>query len=320
MSSTPSPSARQSASRFSDGRGALELGPPVGDLFGGEVEIVRARLGAQGNAVAFGGAQRLQRVAGGVVNDVRARARLAAESRGERDGFVLPGARSRQQIGGVGARISRGPRGHRTGHLGVHQEGRADAPELLHGGAEVALAHPPELADPRIDEEALEPEHARLGHGPELARVARHHAAPEADVDPALPARGRALLRECLQRRRHGDRVERHVDQRGDASRRGALGGGAEAFPLGAARLVDVHVRVDDAGHYHRVAVVDRAGRVVHQAGDAARLDDHAGRPQAFGGEHPLAADGLHRSRTTLAAPHPSNVSTAKTCQLYSLP
>ena len=53
-----------------------------------------------------------------------------------------------------------------------------------------------------------------------------------------------------------GQAVERHVDERGEAAGCGGAGGGGEAFPLGAAGLVDVDVGVDEAGQEGVVAEV----------------------------------------------------------------
>ena len=45
-----------------------------------------------------------------------------------------------------------------------------------------------------------------------------------------------------------GEAVEGHIDEGGKASGGGGAGGGGEAFPVGAAGLVDVGVDVDEAG------------------------------------------------------------------------
>jgi hypothetical protein len=91
----------------------------------------------------------------------------------------------------------------------------------------------------------------------QLREVARHRAAPEPDVDGALPGRGLALdlQRRDVDRRRQA--VQRHVDERGDPARGGGPGGRGEALPLGAARLVEVHVRVDQPGQQHLVGGQD---------------------------------------------------------------
>jgi hypothetical protein len=53
-----------------------------------------------------------------------------------------------------------------------------------------------------------------------------------------------------------GEAVEGHVDEGGETAGCGGVGGGAEAFPLGAAGLIDVDVAVDQAGKQSVVAAV----------------------------------------------------------------
>ena len=104
-----------------------------------------------------------------------------------------------------------------------------------------------ELVDARVQQEALEPEHAGLVQRPQVGEVAGHGAAPEPHVHPRL-AVGRLAL--DLQRRDvdgRRDAVERHVDDGRDPAGGGGLGRGLEPLPLGAPRVVDVDVRVDDA-------------------------------------------------------------------------
>jgi hypothetical protein len=60
--------------------------------------------------------------------------------------------------------------------------------------------------------------------------------------------RSRALGFECGYGGGFGEAVEGHVNQGCVASGGGGAGCGAEAFPLGAAGLVDVDVSVDEAG------------------------------------------------------------------------
>jgi hypothetical protein len=127
---------------------------------------------------------------------------------------------------------------------------------------------------PALDQEALEPTDARLDERAELARVPGDDAAPEADVNPALPAGGRALRLQVRHRRRRRDRVERHVDERGDAAGRGGARARPEALPLGAAGLIQVNMcagmrsamraRKDKVGH-----ALDETG----QDPEVARID-----------------------------------------------
>jgi hypothetical protein len=47
--------------------------------------------------------------------------------------------------------------------------------------------------------------------------------------------------------------VERHVDDRGHSTGRSRSRGGGKTFPLSPAWFVDVHVTVDQTGHYDRL-------------------------------------------------------------------
>ena len=67
-----------------------------------------------------------------------------------------------------------------------------------------------------------------------------------ADVHVASSSRRRALRLKPCDRRRRRNAVERHVDERRDAAGRRRARRMLEAFPLGAARIVDVHVRIDE--------------------------------------------------------------------------
>jgi hypothetical protein len=75
--------------------------------------------------------------------------------------------------------------------------------------------------------------------------IPRDYAAIEADVNPALPLAGGQLFVEPIQRGGGGDRVQRHVNDGGDAPRSGSSSSGVEALPFRPARLVEVNVGVD---------------------------------------------------------------------------
>ncbi len=138
--------------------------------------------------------------------------------------------------------------------LGVHQQQRAQPRDLGHRALELSRRDVRELRDPGVEEEALEAEHSRVVQTGQVTEVVRHRTTPEADVDRALPPRGRALGLEGLDgdRRRHG--VQRHVHDRGDATRGRGTRRGLEALPLGPPGLVDVDVRVDQSRDQHLVA------------------------------------------------------------------
>ena len=55
------------------------------------------------------------------------------------------------------------------------------------------------------------------------------------------------LGRQRIDARRRRHAVERHVDNRGDPAGRGGARGRVEPLPLGAPRLVDVHMGVDNS-------------------------------------------------------------------------
>src|SRR5690606_360925 len=144
--------------------------------------------------------------------------------------------------------------------------------------------------------EALEPEHARVPQGAQLVRVAGHGAAPEPDVDERLVARDLLLGLERLDVHRRRDRVERHVDDRRDAAGGRGPRRGREALPLGASRLVDVHVRVDEPGDEHLVRCELDDARAVEPRTEGLDRPDHSPDDPDLAGllagrdEHALAA------------------------------
>ena len=211
------------------------------------------------------------------MDDVRARIRRPAEPCHELDRLLFCGRWTRGEIRRVAVRVCgrerRGDSIDRSRELGVDQEWRVEPGEDLHRGRELRFSDPTELGDARIDEKTFEPADAIFYEPCELALIARHDAAPKPDVDRALPFRCRALRGERFTRRRGWNRIERHVDERGHATDRCGGRRGREAFPLGATRFVQVHVRIDDARQDRELAVVDRVTRRVAPIGE---LGDHA--------------------------------------------
>ena len=114
-----------------------------------------------------------------------------------------------------------------------------------------------EVVDARVAHERLEADHAAVGELVEPVEVAGDEAAPEAEVDERRAAGGLELEveRGAVDRRRRC--VQRHVEEARAAT--GGEGGGAgrEPLPLGAARIVEVHVRIDDAGEDVEAGGVD---------------------------------------------------------------
>ena len=128
------------------------------------------------------------------------------------------------------------------------------------GFAKIPFVDRGEVVDPRWHQKTLEAANARLDELFEVRGVARHDAAPERDVDVTLPVRRGPLGLERRRRRRRRHAVQRHVDDRGYATGRGRPRRGVEALPIGAARLVDVDMGVDDARRHDEVAGVVTLG------------------------------------------------------------
>ena len=120
-------------------------------------------------------------------------------------------------------------------------------------------------ATPEGEQEALEPEHPGVVQRPQLGRRCPARRRPRSRRRRGTWPRAAAPLtcqRGDVDRRR--DAVQRHVDDRGDAARRGRPGGRGEPLPLGPAGLVDVHVGVHQPGQQHLVrrrSTVRAAGR-----------------------------------------------------------
>ena len=87
--------------------------------------------------------------------------------------------------------------------------------------------------------------------------------------------------------------VQRHVDDRGDATRRGRSGGAGEALPLGPTGVVDVYVGVHQAGEQHLVggqrhdAIRGEVYPEIRDRGDAAVPDGDGAGTLAPAGHRP---------------------------------
>ena len=234
-----------------DRRAALELGGAVGDRAGLEVQVVRAGLHGDVDAGRPGRAQGGDRAGRAEVHDVGAAAGGAGGVDDEGDRPLLGDLGPARQEPVVRRPV--GARGDGVAVLGVHDHQRAEPGGLGHRRGEVGRRQVRELLDAGVEQEALEPEDARLVQPGEVGAVGRHRTAPEADVDPGLAGGDRTLLLERGDGRGRRDAVERHVDDRRHAAGGGGAGRAGEPLPLGAPGLVDVHVGVDEAGEQHLV-------------------------------------------------------------------
>ena len=135
-----------------------------------------------------------------------------------------------------------------------------------------------------VDEEAFEAGDAGAGERVEVRPGCRRRRRPRR---PSRPCTGRAaasrLSFEGGDGGGLGEAVEGHVDEGGVAAGGGGAGGGGEAFPFGAAGLVDVDVGVDEAGEEGDDAeVVDggvggQFGRALQMAADDAVFEQERG-------------------------------------------
>jgi hypothetical protein len=98
-----------------------------------------------------------------------------------------------------------------------------------------------------------------------------------------------------------GEAVEGHVDEGGEAAGGGGAGGGGEAFPIGAAGLVDVGMDVDETGEEGEVAEVlggdfieGRRGRILVDCGEDAVFDEDGGVLLAEGSDDATGAESVY--------------------------
>ncbi|CAM5622376.1 hypothetical protein SAVIM338S_05842 [Streptomyces avidinii] len=243
------------------------------------------------HALGLGGGDERQRVGGGQVQYVDARVqplRLVDQVL-DRGVLGVLGAGG-QEVGVLGAGVLR--RGLQVVRvLGVHDHQAAEAGDLGERGGEPLLVELRELLHAGGRQEALEAEDAGVVQRPQVLDVVGQRAAPEADVHVRLGARDVLLHDQVGGRGGRRQRVQRHVEDGGDATGRGGPGGRPEAFPLGTTGVVHVDVGVDQAGEEHVVAEVLQPGTgryvgLVRQHGrDLPAGDGHRSGARPLGGD-----------------------------------
>lgn len=137
---------------LADGRAALVSGVALGNLFGGEAEVVETGLCGDLDALAAGGLEERNDLRGGQVDNVKLQVR-GGVSQGQDllDGAGLEGRRARVEEGLVGGGLAVG--GVDVGstlvrdHFGVEHEGRGGVLEGLHGESDVLGVDGGELID-----------------------------------------------------------------------------------------------------------------------------------------------------------------------------
>ena len=181
-----------------DRRRALERRRAVGDLLGGERQVVRAGFDGDGDARAPRSGDRVERVGRREVHDVHARAGLACEAHQQLDRRLLACRRTAVEPGRIATRIRR-PCWRRAGSAGNSACASSGRPSLASDRqrlAQIGFGDVLELVDAGRTQKALEAEHAGARERLEVGGVAGHDAAPEARRRRDIaPRRRRASLR-----------------------------------------------------------------------------------------------------------------------------
>src|SRR6266540_92843 len=146
-------------------------------------------------------------------------------------------------------------------------------------GLEIVLAQMAELLYTARTEECLHAHDAARGELAQARLVRVHEPTPQREVDDRAARRGLVLRVESVRVERRRDRIERHVRERGDPAGGRATRRGEPTLPLGAARLVDVRVRVDDTRQDDETARIDLVARLtLARLGGALALEEEFAR------------------------------------------
>lgn len=243
-----------------DGRGALEERCFIEDLLFGEMEIVGAGFDRYRQSSLAGGAQFGKSARGRKMDDVEAKFEFATEREKEtnRGEFGLLG--TRLEIGlverpiGIGKIFCGGIDG--SWKFGVDEEREFGAGDMRESGAQLGLGDNGEAIDAGMDQKTFEAGDASAGERLEVERVVGDDAAPGEPIDAGAAMRGGALCFEGGDLGGGGKAIQRHVDEESVATGGSGARGGFEAFPIGAAGVVDVDVRIDQARKYGSVAKI----------------------------------------------------------------
>lgn len=99
-----------------------------------------------------------------------------------------------------------------------------------------------------VNQETLEAADTLLDKSLELARIAGDDTAIETDINPALALGSLDLLLQAVHGGGGRDGIERHINDSSHTAKGSGLGACVEALPFRAARLVQVNVRINQAG------------------------------------------------------------------------
>ena len=206
----------------------------------GDVDAPGPGLGDEGHSRAAADVHHVQRAAG--VGGQRDRPADRLEFRDHRPrGEIVADARAARRHRLTGQR-----RGERV-VLGVHEHGQAEIRRHLHSPPERRVVDALKIIDPTPAHERLDADDAAVGELGQLAHVAGHETAPDAEVGSRHASGSRELRVERCGIERGGRGVERHVDKERASAGGDRCRAGRQALPVGPSRVVEVHMRVDQS-------------------------------------------------------------------------
>ena len=165
-------------------------------------------------------------------------------------------AARRARIGAKTARLDR--------VFGVQCQQQAQPGTRLHRFDQAELVEEWVFGQAAVTQESLDADHAIPPQLGDVVERLGNDAAPQGIVDHCVVGDGAALQGQGARVEGWRVAVQRHVADGRDAARRGRRCAAQEALPLGAPRLIEVHVCVD---HARQDVQAGRVERVVSSAG-----------------------------------------------------
>ena len=105
--------------------------------------------------------------------------------------------------------------------------------------------------------ERFQADHAAVPQCRNLIEIAGDQSAPKREVSMCGSFGSAPLFRERRGVAGRWMRVERHIEKGRGAARGAGAGAGGDAFPVGAAGLVEMHVGIDDARQHEQACRIE---------------------------------------------------------------
>lgn len=142
----------------------------------------------------------------------------------------------------------------------MDQQRQARARKGWQSCAQLLLCDHGEAVDAGMNEKTFEAGDTRGCEGFEGGRIVGDNSAPSHPIDTTAAARRCTLLLESGDGGRGGETIQRHVDKERVAPCSRGARGCLKAFPVGAARIVDMDMRIDEAWENGGVAEIANCG------------------------------------------------------------